>query len=105
MNSPRGVVVSHKPKCMRVLTVMYASRSFNIYLQGNVHGKIRTKAKLKRALQTGWTGKDTYRAMSQVQFRINNINSQRQQGQLLYKDGNEQWKSKIGTAKSNAEGE
>ena len=62
---------------MRMLAVMYASQSFNIYLQGNVHGKTRTKAKPKRALQTGRTGKDTYRAVSRVQFHMNSNDSQR----------------------------
>ena len=37
---------------------------FNVYLQGNVHYKTRMKVRLKQALQTGQTGKDTYKAMS-----------------------------------------
>ena len=34
------------------------------YLQGNVHYKARMKMRLKQALQTGQTGKVTYKAMS-----------------------------------------
>ena len=45
------------------------------------------KVRLKQALQTGQTGKDTYRAMSRVQIRINSDDSKREREQLLYKDG------------------
>ena len=62
------------------------------------------KVRLKQALQTGQTGKDTYRAMSRVQIRMNSNDSKREQEQLLYKDGHNSG-IKIGTAKLSAEGE
>ena len=60
--------------------------------------------RLKQTLQTGQTGKVTYKAMSWVQFRMNSNDSKREQEQLLYKDGHNSG-IRIGTAKSSAEGE
>ena len=49
------------------------------------------KVRLKQALQTGQAGKDTYRAMSRVQIRININDSKREQEQITVQRWAQQW--------------